>query len=71
MKFDKIQFVYINIDYLRELSKADPEIFFDENNNYEQKPHLGILLNNAGREYVIPLTSAKEKHKEWDDVSAG
>ncbi len=31
---------------------------------------MGILLNNAGLKYVIPLTSAKEKHKGWADVTA-
>ena len=71
MKFDKIQFVYIDVDYLRYLHSIDSEIFFDEKNNYEAKPHLGILLNNNKREYVIPLTSAKEKHRTWADVSAG
>lgn len=70
VKFDKMQFVYLNIDYLRALSKIDDEVFFDEDNNYEEKPHLGILLNNEGREYVIPLTSAKEKHKIWADVTS-
>jgi protein AbiQ len=71
MKFDKVQFVYIDMEYLRKLNEIESEIFFDaENNNYKEKPHLGILLNNEGREYVIPLTSAKEKHKTWDDVTA-
>lgn len=71
MKFDKVQFVYIDMDYLKKLNEIEPEIFFDaENKNYKEKPHLGILLNNEGREYVIPLTSAKEKHKTWDDVTA-
>lgn len=72
MKFRKVQFVYIDIDYLKKLNEVESEIFYDESNdNYREKPHLGILLNNEGREYVIPLTSAKEKHKNWDDVSAG
>lgn len=71
MKFDKVQFVYIDIDYLEYLSKNDSEIFYNkENNKYNLKPHLGVLLNNDGMEYVIPLTSAKEKHKKWKDVSA-
>ena len=71
MKFDKVQFVYIDMDYLKKLNEIEPEIFFDaENKNYKDKPHLGILLNNEGREYVIPLTSAKEKHKTWDNVTA-
>ncbi len=38
--------------------------------NYKLKPHLGILLNNGGIEYVIPLTSGKDKHKNWANVTA-
>lgn len=72
MKFDKVQFVYIDIDYLRLMHNTDSEIFFDENDeNYKYKPHLGILLNHDNREYVIPLTSAKPKHENWADVSGG
>ena len=71
VKFGKIQFVYIDIDYLQKLHEIESEIFFDKGNeNYKEKPHLGILVNNENRRYVIPLTSAKEKHKEWDDVTA-
>ena len=32
MKFDKVQFVYIDIDYLKELNKIESEIFYDANN---------------------------------------
>lgn len=71
MKFDKVQFVYIDIDYLEYLHEIEPEIYFDKDDpNYKLKPHLGILLNNDGREYVIPLTSGKDKHKDWADVTA-
>ena len=71
MKFTKVQFVYIDISYLKKLNEIEPEIFFDEENeNYKEKPHLGILINNENRKYVIPLTSAKIKHKDWDDVTA-
>lgn len=71
MKFNKIQFVYIDVNYLEYLHKIDSEIWFDEENeNYKMKPHLGVLLNNNGKQYVIPLTSAKEKHKDWEDVTA-
>lgn len=72
MKFNKkIQFVYIDMDYLEYLSNIDDEIWFDKDNeNYRIKPHLGILINNDGRQYVIPLTSAKGKHRDWDDVTA-
>lgn len=71
MKFNKVQFVYIDLNYLEKLNEIEPEIFFDkENENYGEKPHLGILMNHENRKYVIPLTSAKEKHKNWDDVTA-
>lgn len=70
MKFSKVQFVYIDIDYLKAMNEADSEIFYDENNKeYKFKPHLGMLINQEDREYVITLTSAKEKHKKWADVS--
>ena len=71
IKFEKVQFVYIDINYLEYLHGIEPEIFFDKNEpNYKLKPHLGILLNNEGKEFVIPLTSGKDKHKEWADVTA-
>ena len=71
MKFDKVQFVYIDMKYLEYLHEIEPEIYFDmEKQNYRLKPHLGILLNNEGIEYVIPLTSGKDKHSTWDDVTA-
>lgn len=71
MNFDKIQFVYIDTNYMEYLNGIDSEIFFNKNDkNYSFKPHLGILLNNTGMKYVIPLTSAKEKHKNWADVTA-
>lgn len=71
MNFDKVQFVYIDVAYMEYLNGIDSEIFFNKKDeNYRLKPHLGILLNNAGMKYVIPLTSAKEKHKEWADVTA-
>ena len=62
--------MYIDIDYLKAMNEADSEIFYDENNKeYKFKPRLGMLINQEDREYVIPLTSAKEKHKKWADVS--
>ncbi|MDO5808931.1 MAG: type III toxin-antitoxin system ToxN/AbiQ family toxin, partial [Lachnospiraceae bacterium] len=71
MNFDKVQFVYIDVDYMEYLNGIDSEVFFNKKDqNYRLKPHLGILLNNAGLKYVIPLTSAKEKHKGWADVTA-
>ena len=40
MKFDKVQFVYIDMAYLKKLNEVEPEIFYDDNNdNYKEKPH--------------------------------
>ena len=40
MKFEKVQFVYIDINYLEYLHGIEPEIFFDKNEpNYKLKPH--------------------------------
>ena len=71
MKFNNLQFVYIDNKYLEYLHVIQPGIYFDKYDpNYKLKPPLGILLNNDGREYVIPLTSGKDKHKNWADVNA-
>ena len=53
MNFDKVQFVYIDVDYIEYLNGIDSEVFFNKKDqNYRLKPHLGILLNNAGLKYV-------------------
>lgn len=69
MFFENFRFVKISLEYLEKLYEADTEVFFDRNNNYENKPHLGILVNNEGTEYVIPLTSVKSKHRKWHNVT--
>ena len=38
------------------------EVFYQPK-NYNNKPYLGILIHENGREYAIPLTSVKNKHK--------
>ena len=37
---------------------------------YDNKPYLGILINENDDLYVIPLSSAKEKHTTWKNVEA-
>ncbi|MGN0006351.1 MAG: type III toxin-antitoxin system ToxN/AbiQ family toxin [Candidatus Gastranaerophilaceae bacterium] len=54
----------INIDYIKYLHNFDKEVYYDEEDkDYENKPYLGIIVSNNGYKYFIPLTSAKEKHK--------
>lgn len=66
----KVQFVTVDLEYLKKLYLADSEVFYSETNDYNEKPFVGMLVNNNGFDYVIPLTSAKKKHSTWDDVTA-
>lgn len=63
----KLQFVHVDIEYLKTLHEACSEVYYmpDE---YDNKPCIGILLSDGGHKYVLPLTSAKEKHKKWRNV---
>lgn len=70
MNFKEFKFVYVDVDYLKKLHDEDNEILYADNANYEKKPHLGILISNNNFEYVIPLTSAKDKHKQWRDITS-
>jgi len=70
LNFEEFRFVFIDTEYLKYLRDFDSEIFFSSNTDYSKKPHLGILTNCHDRKYVIPLTSAKEKHILWRDVTA-
>ncbi len=64
----KLTFINIKQDYLRKLHEACSEVYYKEN-GYQNKPYIGILINNREKKYVIPLTSAKEKHKKWKNVN--
>ena len=70
MEFEQFKFVYVETDYLKALHEVDGEISFDEKGGYENKPHLGILITDNKYRYVMPLTSAKEKHKKWRDITS-
>lgn len=63
-----MKFININQAYLKELNAACSEVYY-KTSGYDNKPYIGILVNNADRQYVIPLSSAKEKHKTWKNVN--
>lgn len=65
---EKLQFVHVDIEYVKALYEACSEVYYmpDE---YENKPCIGILLSDGGHKYVLPLTSAKVKHKKWKKMS--
>ena len=54
-----LKFVNVDMAYLKHLHEVCTEVFYKPT-NYDNKPYLGILINNNGRKYVLPLTSAKE-----------
>lgn len=60
----KLKFVNVNIEYVKKLHSACSEVYYmpDE---YENKPCIGILVSQGGYKYVLPMTSAKPKHKKW------
>lgn len=63
----KLKFVNVDVDYLKELHTASQEVYYREN-DYDKKPYLGILFTTENMKYVIPLTSAKQKHKKWKNI---
>ena len=64
---DKLKFINISQDYLKYLHDQGSEVYYKQF-NYDNKPYLGILINNENNQYVIPLSSAKEKHKLWKNT---
>ena len=63
----KLTFINIEQIYLKKLHDACSEVYYKPS-GYENKPYIGILINKNDRKYVIPLSSAKEKHKTWKNV---
>lgn len=64
---DKLCFINIEMKYLKKLHNVCQEVYYREN-DYENKLFMGILVSKENRKYVIPLSSAKGKHKGWKDV---
>lgn len=69
MKCEEFKIVHVDLNYLKALHDADSEVMYREGAEYAKKPFLGILVTNNEKKYVIPFTSAKEKHKSWVDVN--
>ena len=68
-KLDRnMKFINIDSDYIKKLNLACPEVYY-KLVGYENKPYIGILINEENRSYVIPLSSAKEKHKNWKNIN--
>ncbi|MBQ3826276.1 MAG: type III toxin-antitoxin system ToxN/AbiQ family toxin [Spirochaetaceae bacterium] len=66
---EKLSFINVNQEYLKYLHDFCSEVYYKPF-DYENKPYLGILINSDGKKYVLPLSSAKEKHKSWKNIEA-
>ena len=55
----------IDNDYIKNLNEIDSRVQY-HHGNYE-KPYLGILLKVDGMDYFVPLSSAKPKHKNFNE----
>ena len=64
---EKLTFINIDQNYLKKLHDACSEVYY-KTSGYENKPYVGVLVHKNDRKYVIPLSSAKEKHKTWKNV---
>lgn len=64
---EKLVFVNIDQQYLEKLHNVCPEVYYKPK-GYENKPYIGVMINRQNRKYVIPLSSAKEKHKTWKNI---
>lgn len=69
VQFKDYGFYKIKREYLKFLHSKDGQVFFEDTDVYERKPHLGIIVGINGINYCIPLTSAKPRHLGWGNVS--
>lgn len=63
-------FYTIDPDYLKYLHKIDSEVYYNPSYYHNIKPFIGIVVGLKDCSYFIPLTSTKEKHKTWKNVSS-
>lgn len=63
-----MKFYTVDNSYVQKLHTIDSEVFYDAV-NYQNKPYVGIIVQNGNYDYFIPLISAKNKHKKWKNVT--
>ena len=62
-----LKFINVDVEYLKALHESCPKVRYREK-GYDNKPFIGVLVSNEVGDYVIPLSSAKEKHKTWKNA---
>ena len=60
---DSITFYEIDNEYIKYLHHFDSNVYYHSSYKESVKPYVGILVDIENIKYLIPLTSAKEKHK--------
>ena len=61
---DILNFYYIDLKYIRNLSRADDNVMsFSPQVGKENRPFLGIIILIGGQKYCITLTSLKKKYE--------
>ena len=65
----KYGFYTVNPDYLEYLNQIDSEVYYNQSYRNSIKPFVGIIVGIENYNYFIPISSAKEKHKRWKNVS--
>ena len=59
-----IDFYYIDLKYIRDLSKVDDNVMsISPQRGKQKRPFVGVIVLLNGRRYCIPLTSPKFKFK--------
>lgn len=60
----ELNFYYIDLKYIRDLSKADDNVMsISPQRSKQDRPFVGVVVLMNGRKYCIPLTSPKDKFK--------
>lgn len=65
----KYGFYTVDPDYLEYLNGIDSEVYYTSSYRNTIKPFVEIVVGIGSYNYFIPVSSAKEKHKKWKNVS--
>lgn len=65
MQKDRLNLYTLSMKYVRELSKADDRVMsISPQEHKENRPFVGVVVILDKKQYCIPLTSPKPKHKK-------
>lgn len=69
--FETIEYGFYTVDsdYLEYLNRVDSEVYYNPSYRKSTKPFVGIIVCVENYKYFIPISSAKEKHRNWKNVS--